>query len=504
MLPADAPNNFGASAGNILALPNATVPAGGYYLIQLASNAANGITLPTPDLTGTLNLSSTEGKVALASITTSLGCGAMATPCPTTNLVDMVGYGAAANVSAYEGTGPAGTLSATASAVRKGAGCVDTDDNSGDFDVVTPAGAPRNSAVAPTSCTANDGGASDAAVDSAPTDAGPSDTGPSDADVDADDGSADAEPVDSGTDTGAPDSGPGTTGGDGLVISQVYGGGGNNGAAIDRDFIEIFNRSSKAVQLDGLSLQYGGATRDFGSLLPDGGPSTDILALPSMTVDPGKYVLVGLSSTNLDAGTALPTVDVDGNLALGATNGKVALVRGTDGPGCGGATRCTGSTLIVDMVGYGTASDYEGSAATAALSNTNGALRKGDGCTDTNDNAADFDVAAPAPRSSATAVHKCGITPPPPPPDDAGDDTDSGEPDDSGSTSPTDSGKSDAHAKDSGSNASSGSSSSSSSGCSISSGTTAANETAGASALLVVLGAFFARRIKRDRRSSRP
>ena len=34
-----------------------------------------------------------------------------------------------------------------------------------------------------------------------------------------------------------------------VVISQVYGGGGNNGATHQNDFIELFNRSSAAVDL---------------------------------------------------------------------------------------------------------------------------------------------------------------------------------------------------------------------------------------------------------------
>lgn len=36
-----------------------------------------------------------------------------------------------------------------------------------------------------------------------------------------------------------------------LVISQIYGGGGNAGAPLANDFIEIFNRSSSPVDLSG-------------------------------------------------------------------------------------------------------------------------------------------------------------------------------------------------------------------------------------------------------------
>jgi len=42
----------------------------------------------------------------------------------------------------------------------------------------------------------------------------------------------------------------------GLVISQVYGGGGNSGAPVLYDYIELFNRGTVDVPLTGLSLQY--------------------------------------------------------------------------------------------------------------------------------------------------------------------------------------------------------------------------------------------------------
>src|SRR6202012_1461201 len=40
-----------------------------------------------------------------------------------------------------------------------------------------------------------------------------------------------------------------------VVISQVYGGGGKDGASFNHDFVEIFNRTQKPVVLDGMALQ---------------------------------------------------------------------------------------------------------------------------------------------------------------------------------------------------------------------------------------------------------
>ena len=44
-----------------------------------------------------------------------------------------------------------------------------------------------------------------------------------------------------------------------LVISQIYGGGGNSGATYSHDYIEIFNRGTASVSLEGKSLQYTSA-----------------------------------------------------------------------------------------------------------------------------------------------------------------------------------------------------------------------------------------------------
>jgi len=41
-----------------------------------------------------------------------------------------------------------------------------------------------------------------------------------------------------------------------MVVSQVYGGGGNSGATYANDFVELFNRGTAAVDLGTWSVQY--------------------------------------------------------------------------------------------------------------------------------------------------------------------------------------------------------------------------------------------------------
>jgi hypothetical protein len=100
---------------------------------------------------------------------------------------------------------------------------------------------------------------------------------------------------------------------------------------------------------------------------------------------------------------------------MSATSGKVALVNGLAPNTCGGtATPCTlPNAQIIDVVAYGTANNAEGNTPTDVLTNTSAAVRKQNGCQDTDNNAADFDIiTAPVPRNSATTPAPCGAVAP--------------------------------------------------------------------------------------------
>src|SRR2546423_8062666 len=49
--------------------------------------------------------------------------------------------------------------------------------------------------------------------------------------------------------------------GSAIVVSQVYGGGGNSGATFKNDFVEVFNRGGSPVNLAGWSGQYASSPR---------------------------------------------------------------------------------------------------------------------------------------------------------------------------------------------------------------------------------------------------
>jgi hypothetical protein len=190
----------------------------------------------------------------------------------------------------------------------------------------------------------------------------------------------------------------------GVVVSQVYGGGGNSGATFQNDFVELFNAGSTAVDLAGWTVQYATAT----------GTSWQTTALTG-AIPAGHYFLVELASS-ATVGAPLPAPDATGTSNLAATGGKIALVRGAAALTCGAAAgSCSTNPLVEDLVGYGGASDFEGTGSAPAPSNTLAARRANEGCSDSGDNAADFTAVTPDPRNSASAAHPCAGTPAPGP-----------------------------------------------------------------------------------------
>jgi len=184
-----------------------------------------------------------------------------------------------------------------------------------------------------------------------------------------------------------------------LVISQFYPAGGNSGALYTHDFVEVFNRGTTTVNFatTPYSVQYAGATANFGSNKAD---------LTSGTIVPGKYFLVQLSSGGAN-GAALPTADATGSINTAASAGKVALVAGTSALN---AASCPLGVPVSDFVGYGTtATCFEGLKQAPAPSATTADLRKAGGCTDIDDNAADFLVSAPFPRNGSSAANNCSV-----------------------------------------------------------------------------------------------
>lgn len=178
-----------------------------------------------------------------------------------------------------------------------------------------------------------------------------------------------------------------------VVISQVYGGGGNANATYTNDFVELYNPTSATVNLTGWSLQYGAAT---GSTWTNKQPIGGIIG-------PSEYYLVSLASGG-SVGAPMPfTPNISGDINMSATAGKIALV--SNGDPLSGACPLGSDLDIVDFVGYGTTANCnEGTAKAPAPSNTTALFRKANGLTDTDQNGSDFITGTPNPRRTAPIV----------------------------------------------------------------------------------------------------
>ena len=155
----------------------------------------------------------------------------------------------------------------------------------------------------------------------------------------------------------------------GIVISEAYGGGGNNGAAFNQDFVELFNLSDQPIDLDGMTLSYYSASGNLGA-------STELMG----TVEPGGYFLIGAAYGN---NRELPGFESDAQFdaAMSGSQGSVEL---------------RSDETAIDLVGWGSATLFEGAPA-EGTSNAVSVARV-DPTVDTDVNSVDFAVGEPTPE----------------------------------------------------------------------------------------------------------
>lgn len=168
-----------------------------------------------------------------------------------------------------------------------------------------------------------------------------------------------------------------------VVISEVYGGGGNSGATWKNDFVELYNRSDATVDVTGWLVQYYSATGTV--------PASGTASLKGSVAPKHTYLVQMAAGANLLA-TPLPTPDAKGTAGMGSSSGRIDL-------------RLADNTTVVDRVGYGTATTFEGSSA-PGLSNTTSATRNSP-CVDTDVNAMDFRATEPTPENSTVDKPGC-------------------------------------------------------------------------------------------------
>lgn len=178
-----------------------------------------------------------------------------------------------------------------------------------------------------------------------------------------------------------------------VVISQIYGAGGNASAVWRNDYIELFNRSGSPVNIGGWAVQYAATT----------GTSWAKTDIPTGTIIPaGGYMLIAEASGGAN-GTTLPSTCLiaTGTISMAAGAGKVALTNNNTLIVAG--TSCPSGAAVVDVVGYGTSTNcFEGAGPTGTINATTAAVRKGAGGIDTDSNSADFTVTSAVPCTLPT------------------------------------------------------------------------------------------------------
>ena len=171
-----------------------------------------------------------------------------------------------------------------------------------------------------------------------------------------------------------------------VVISTVYGGGGNSGATIKNDFIELANPTDAPVSVTGWSVQYTSAA----------GAVFQMTSLSGSIPAHGRYLVAEAAGAG---GTLnLPTPDATGSIPMSATSGVVALVT-NQVPLVGCGISCATAPNVKDLVGYGATANVETLAA-PGLSNTTADARSGS-LVDTDNNSVDFTAGLPIATNTA-------------------------------------------------------------------------------------------------------
>src|SRR5699024_4640677 len=182
-----------------------------------------------------------------------------------------------------------------------------------------------------------------------------------------------------------------------LRINEIYGGGGNSGATVQNDFVELVNTSAADIDIDGWSLQYASRTGTFNNTLTLSG-----------TVPAGGTFLIGLADGN-GAGEPLPAADLEGGINASGSGGVFALSDAEGTLTCQGST-CAEDPAVVDLVGWGAAETFSGEAPAPGTDNATSVSR----VAATGENSTDFVEGEPTPTPSGAE------------PGDGGDDGDGG------------------------------------------------------------------------------
>ncbi|MEO7269330.1 MAG: ExeM/NucH family extracellular endonuclease, partial [Knoellia sp.] len=170
-----------------------------------------------------------------------------------------------------------------------------------------------------------------------------------------------------------------------VVISEVYGAGGNAGAVRNADFVELSNPTASSVSLTGKYIHYRAGTGGSG-----GAPAALSGSIPAN----GKYLIqMGAAGAT---GAALPTPDAGPfTFQMATAGGQVYLLSSSTAITTTGNQ--AGAAGVIDMVGVSGATSFETAAATVAGTVTLSVNRT---AADADNNSTEFGTATPSPENA--------------------------------------------------------------------------------------------------------
>ena len=160
-----------------------------------------------------------------------------------------------------------------------------------------------------------------------------------------------------------------------VVINEVYGGGGNSGATVNADFVELYNPTDQPIDVTGWTIEQRSTSDNVGNTH----------TLTGVVPAKSTFLITSKPGSNGDAITG-----ADDESATFNFSGKGAI-----------AVLLDANNNEVDVIGWGDASRAEGAPADGTTNGTS--IQRITLGADTDNNATDFVVAAPTPSGSGQA-----------------------------------------------------------------------------------------------------
>ncbi len=181
-----------------------------------------------------------------------------------------------------------------------------------------------------------------------------------------------------------------------IIITEVYGGGGNSGATLKNDFVELYNTTTSAVDVSGWSVQYFSAS---GTTVG----TTNKIVIPDGKSIPAKSHFLIQAAAGSGGSDDLPVPDAVSEIGASGSAGKIILFTSDVDVTISDINSIINHDAFKDYVPYGTTSvPVWGSAMSANTANATSASRKliGGSYSYTQNIGYDFEVVTPTPQNT--------------------------------------------------------------------------------------------------------